>query len=411
MAHDTVLGFPLSPTQRRLWQLGQDGSVHNSVVVLRHPGKAQVEQIAARLLAAVRHHELLGAAFLLQSGLRFPTQVAGTQAPQLTSCTGDGEAARSLAQKELCTPFALATGPLLRVTLVVGENEYRLVLVAPALAADAGSLSVLGQELLGGPGRDAFAYSKIAAWQNQLQSEPEPLAVEFWSRAPALAPVLLPFFAGGGAFQPRALTLATPRLAPELLIVRFARLVARLARVPNLVLGVTESGRDLEELAYVQGHLAKTFAVQVDSEVDEGAAVSALTRYLGEARDFVDHFQPSADGPAPQVGVEIVPELADAAAVSREYALDAAERFWIKLCLQPGAGTAELLYDASHLDDASALVLRELVLSAFVDRPLESTPIAGVTRAVPPTDVLTRFYDCAARSPHAPALLRRGIAP
>jgi hypothetical protein len=109
-----------------------------------------------------------------------------------------------LAQEKAQTPFDLAQGPLLRLSLLqLGEQEHVLLLVMHHIISDGWSLGVLMHEVAvlyqayseGKPGSLpalAIQYADYAAWQREWLTE-EVLAeqLEYWRGQLAGVPALL----------------------------------------------------------------------------------------------------------------------------------------------------------------------------------------------------------------------------
>jgi hypothetical protein len=120
---------PLSPMQERLWFLDQlnpaAGRAYNMAGALRLEGDLDRAALARALDALVTRHESLRTTFPMAGGV--PTQHVGpdTQGCELAYCDlsllgeeARGEALAELSAVEAAWTFDLASGPLLRTTLV-----------------------------------------------------------------------------------------------------------------------------------------------------------------------------------------------------------------------------------------------------------------------------------------------------
>ncbi|HEX6861364.1 MAG TPA: condensation domain-containing protein, partial [Thermoanaerobaculia bacterium] len=237
-------GFRLSPQQRRLWQLqsalGERPLRARARVRIRGPLDPSL--LRAAVDDAVSRYEILRTTFPCPPGLTLPVQQIADQAPVLWhEAQAEGEAALDEIRETLeRDPFDFARGPLLRLALArIAEEEHVLILVLPALCADAATLRNLVREISGEGGSAPLQYVDLAEWQNDLlENEETAEGREHWeSWDPSLCRSLRFAFETAGTqedrFEPRS--LAVP-LEGEL--VRSARaLAAELdASLPTLFL-------------------------------------------------------------------------------------------------------------------------------------------------------------------------------
>lgn len=157
--------FPASHAQQRLWFLNRLDPQDPSYAVpgvFRLTGPLDVAALKAALDLLVRRHEALRTVFPERDGQ--PVQVIGEPYPvvlarrDLSALDGAERRARleALCDAEAAAPFDLATGPLLRGSLlVVGADEHVLLLTLHHIAADGWSVERLMDEL-------AVAYAALA---------------------------------------------------------------------------------------------------------------------------------------------------------------------------------------------------------------------------------------------------------
>ncbi len=146
---------PLSFAQERLWFLDRlEGAspVYNVPAVLRLSGRLRPDALATACREIVRRHEVLRTRFAEEGGR--PVQVIAQSCDlpwveiDLRSLPAPAAEARAVATAEARRPFALATGPLVRLRLLrLGEEEHVLVLVLHHIVSDAWSMGVLVREL------------------------------------------------------------------------------------------------------------------------------------------------------------------------------------------------------------------------------------------------------------------------
>nr|AID65224.1 nonribosomal peptide synthetase [Cystobacter fuscus] len=465
-------GFALSPNQRRLWSLQREGAPYNSVVVLGLKGRVDHARLQAALAEVLGQHDGLSSRFVQRSELRFPLQAPSTAgAPTLEVRRADEVSQRGrrevwiqlLALRGLHHSFDLASGPLLRATLVeLGETEHLLMLARPSLSGDAQAQCRFTEELLAAyAGRPldeepGLEHAQYAEWQNQLLAEPEPAAAEYWARATAqVKPLVLPFERlrreapflpaplvevrfDGERYLPGALLALARRweVTPgALLAAAWSAVAARWLEAPELVLGYQEPARSYDELKRVQGLVSKNLplAVPLDAQRSLEQAARSLQATLTQAGDWLEHFAWDARPETAEASLPVAFEFQDARLSAPggdapecqvERLVGASERFVLKLsCVEDTRGIAcDVIHDAHAVDAATAWLaarmvstllmgvsrapdapLRDLALLEASDFPLVDGP-DGAGEHLP--TVVELFEQCAARSPDAVALLQ-----
>ncbi|MDB9520160.1 amino acid adenylation domain-containing protein [Roseofilum reptotaenium CS-1145] len=164
--------LPLSWAQERLWILDQlegKSSVYNVPGAFRITGDLQVPILESALAEIIRRHEVLRTRFESLNGT--PVQVIdppvefelSIQDWQHLPLTQQQEQLNREIRREAQAPFDLATGPLLRVSLVrLSRTESVLLANLHHIICDGWSVGVLFQEL-------------STLYQAYLQGEPSPL--------------------------------------------------------------------------------------------------------------------------------------------------------------------------------------------------------------------------------------------
>ncbi|RKH27986.1 non-ribosomal peptide synthetase, partial [Corallococcus sp. CA041A] len=205
--------IPLSFAQQRLWLLDQlqpgDAS-YNIPTALRLTGQVDVESLRRAFEALVARHESLRTT--LSAAHEEPSQCiqppSGWELPviDLTSLPESQreEEARRAAATEAHRSFRLATGPLLRSTLVrLNEAEHLLLVTMHHIVSDGWSMGVLVRELAAF--YEAFSegkapslaplpvqYADFAMWQRQwLQGEALDAQLGYWKQQLSGAPAAL----------------------------------------------------------------------------------------------------------------------------------------------------------------------------------------------------------------------------
>ncbi|NTX06686.1 non-ribosomal peptide synthetase, partial [Myxococcus sp. CA040A] len=149
---------PLSFAQQRLWfldQLQPGTSLYNMPVALRLSGRLEHTAFERAVDELVRRHESLRTTFLAVEGephqVIHPALPGNLRVVDLTSRSAEQRAEETtrLAMEDASLPFDLASGPLMRTTLVVLEpNEHVLLLCMHHTISDGWSQAVLVRELV-----------------------------------------------------------------------------------------------------------------------------------------------------------------------------------------------------------------------------------------------------------------------
>ena len=455
MSRETVDGFRLSPTQRRLWGLmGQeDAGPFRVQAFVSLDGALDRELLADALARLVARHEILRTTFQRLPGMEAPLQVIAealeTRDRDLSGGDlppGDGWL-ESAAAEEFVRPLDVSRGPVLRALLLrLAPSRHGLLLTLPALCADSASLRLLTRELAAlyaaGTGGDAglaeaMQFADVAEWQNRLLESPESRSgLEFWrSRLSGLSAPTLPFAMGSpseGFFAPRSVRFEIPEAAihrlpsravelgveiEDLLLAAWRLLLARISGSPEIPVAYAAPGRRFEELENAVGPCARLLPLSAEAREDAPFSESArgCARIRREQEGWQDYFDRNAlraDGSTPaffpyafeaEAGLEV-----SAAGLDFEIRPGTAigDRFELALRVARGAEawTAAIDYDAGRfrLEDVRALSeeLKVLMLAAAADSetPANRLPILPASER---GRVLVEFNPVAAGSESA----------
>ncbi|HVO62722.1 MAG TPA: amino acid adenylation domain-containing protein [Terriglobales bacterium] len=301
---------PLSFAQQRLWFLDQFdpcSCAYNVARVFRLSGNLQQESLQRALNAIVDRHEVLRTTFRAIDGE--PRQIINAAEPvplhvvDLSELPGNERDARAheLIATEGTRPFNLASGPMLRATVLkLQVNEYILLLMTHHIASDGWSKGVLFQELA--TFYNAFLktqraalpelsiqYADFAAWQREwvngerLQGE-----LEYWKKQLEGAPALLelptdfprpsvPGFAGATeccifpgelAQQLKTLSQHNGTTLFTTLLAAFQVLLSRYSRQDAIVVGTPIAGRTRPELETLIGDFVNMLAIRTSLSGD-----------------------------------------------------------------------------------------------------------------------------------------------
>lgn len=189
MQQEIIQGYRLSPQQRHLWLLyHHDGGAvaYRAICVVRITGDLNRDLLRRAFDQVVAQHEILRTSFRLLQGMSIPVQVIdsegrGAFSMHDLSAFEDNEQ-RPRLERLLHEATSAEIGyerlPLLRATLVkLSATNHQLILIAPALCADALSLQHLLRQIADAyehsqsddaSQRETMQYADFAEWQNEL---------------------------------------------------------------------------------------------------------------------------------------------------------------------------------------------------------------------------------------------------
>ena len=324
MTEEIVEGFPLSPQQRRLWQLQRGGGAQGfrAQCAVEFVGELDPRALAAALRRVVRRQEILRTSFRLLPGMNVPLQVIEEGDAVAFDADADPyekmpreQFIERLFEEDAATQAPLERGPALRARVARTAAGGVLLLSLPALCADRSGLRNLAAEVARCCGTDAepseepVQYADISEGLNELLGSDETEAGrEYWRGLAPLPAARLPFERrAGAAFAPRAHTRrldprtlrglkaladAEGRSLEVLLLSAWHLLLWRLtAQSPTRVATLCD-GRGDAELADALGLFARH--LPVDCQLREGERLRDLMARVGkslaEARRRQDFF-------------------------------------------------------------------------------------------------------------------------
>jgi amino acid adenylation domain-containing protein len=322
--------FPLSFAQRQLWfldQLHAGSPLYNLAAAVRLVGTLQPDAFRLSLNEIVQRHETLRTTFITVAGQ--PVQMIAPEldlSPAYEDLTEHAPNERQqiveqLAAAEARRPFNLATGPLLRTTLIrLSATEHVLLLTMHHIIADGWSIGIFVRELavLYGAysaGLDSplaplpLQYADYAAWQHEwLQDDVLQAEVDYWRQQLAGAPTLLDLPTDRprpavASMQGRRLSFALSQdLAAQIktlsrregvtlyttLLAAFQVLLQRYTGQNQLVIGSPVANRDLGETADLIGFFVNTLVLHT-SLADNPSFHELLRRTSRTVKDAQSH--------------------------------------------------------------------------------------------------------------------------
>jgi acyl carrier protein len=298
--------LPLSFAQQRLWfldQLQAGGAAYNIATALRLTGSLNLAALAMGWAALVHRHEALRTTFPTVHGAAVQ-MIADSQAVplplidlQALAAAEQIAAVQHLAEAEAQRPFALAQGPLLRLTLVrLGKAEHVLLVTLHHIVADGWSMGIMIREVAAlyeacVCGRPSplpplpVQYADFAQWQRTwLQGKVLDAHLTYWQEQLAGAPAVLELptdrprppvqtFAGGvelfrlSAELTHALTTLSRQAGVTLfmaLLGAFATLLCRYSGQEDLVIGSPIANRTHRETEGLIGFFVNTLVLRLD---------------------------------------------------------------------------------------------------------------------------------------------------
>ncbi|MCB2198614.1 amino acid adenylation domain-containing protein [bacterium] len=308
---DSEEGYPLSPSQRRLWTLFQidPGSLAYTIQSgIRLEGELDQQSLRTAWQMLVERHEVLRSRYVLVGDEpRMKVDPPRAELPMVDlSSEVDPEATATIEMERLSgKPFDLTTGPLVRIALYrIGEENHLLALQLHHIVADAWSLDVLAGELQqlynslrSGEDTDLpalpFHYRDYASWaRDRLQQQGVETSLGYWTRKLADAPVpaelpgdrtrpMRRSFKGGTIFRSldqatqNSLESASRRYGTtpfSILLTALKVLVYRLSGERDVIVGTTVANRTIPELENQVGFYVNTLALRDQLHPDQGFA-------------------------------------------------------------------------------------------------------------------------------------------
>jgi amino acid adenylation domain-containing protein len=296
----------LSFAQQRLWfldQLEPGSASYNLPTAVRLRGHLDLASLERALGEVVRRHEILRTTFKSVEGQ--PVQVIHTAEPvklpvvdlQDRPESERESLAKELALEEARMPFDLASGPLLRVTLIaLGPEDHVAVLNMHHIITDGWSMELFVKEVV--VLYDSFTndrpsplpelgkqYADFAQWQRRwLQGAVLDAQLSYWVRALAGAPPVLQLPTDRPRQQAQTFRGAThaftldPILSDEIralgrregvtlfmtLLAAFDALLYGYSGEDDLVVGTNVANRNRSETDRLIGFFVNTLAIRAD---------------------------------------------------------------------------------------------------------------------------------------------------
>ncbi|MEC4817871.1 MAG: condensation domain-containing protein, partial [Scytonema sp. PMC 1069.18] len=335
---------PLSFAQQRLWflhQLDPSSPYYSELACLQLTGALNVDALEQSLNEIVRRHEALRTTFEIVEGQ--PAQVihptVTIELPVVNLCLMP-EAVQQAEIEQLTTeiarkPFDLASGPLLRVTLLqTDEQEYLLLFAIHHIAIDGWSIGVLIRELAAlyetssvkkiSPLPELpIQYADFAVWQRQsMQGELQKMQLSYWKQQLAGSSTLvLPTDRPRPPVQSFRGAVASFKLSPNLtdmlrslsnregvtlfmtLLAAFQTLLYRYTGLEDICIGSPIANRNQVEIQNLIGFFVNTLVLRTDLSGNP-----SFLKLLSRVREMCVSAYAHADIPFEQLVEKLQPE-------------------------------------------------------------------------------------------------------
>ena len=386
MENPATAGFWLSPQQKHVWSLQNDGRAYRSVCLLLMEGVASLNDLVSAIQRLVARHEILRTIYVRQPGMAYPFQVVlekSEPAIDLLDLKGKPEAEQVSRLNELFVAAQVRSqGP--ETTPVVTANAVALssdrcavVLSLPAMSADRSSLDIVAQELeqlargTQTPSEsEPLRYVQFAQWQNDLLEGDDGTANEglaFWNENSNEDPTIpIPNERKPqGDFSPQVsvceLESETLRRVqqfaakvsasnPEVFLAAWQSVLWRLMGQPLFKVGVVFDGREYDELHAAIGLLAKTIPIgaRFDGNFRFREVVEHVHATMSEAAAWQEYYAPGpADGDQPAVVFE-QRDSGDSSPVARVFTCNDPYKLKLSIANRSGRVTLNFHYDGSR---------------------------------------------------------------
>ena len=391
METPVTAGFWLSPQQKHVWALQQDGGTLRSVCQLRVDRPLKEASVLEGLRSLIGRHEILRTVYLRQPGMKYPFQAVLDQAePSLRTVDLSGlselqqnEKLDEVVHDEQVAVAAPDSSRILSAAFVIlGAERHYVVFSVPALTADAAALRILAGDLsrsLEGQtleaGEEPLRYVQFAQWQNELiegDDENSRKAREYWEGLAEATALPLPnetkapqarkeesLNRGLDAQTADSVRAAAGQLKvseAEVLFAAWQCVLWRLTAQSTFRVGLVSDSREYEELRGAVGLLAKILPVDARFEGDLRfrEVVEHVHSEIERAREWQEYYLPGTGFVEPPVAFEFA---------SGGKASDNEARVWVcnesyKLLLSVAAGAAGLdltfRYDGARISNLTA---------------------------------------------------------
>lgn len=331
MAAEVTAGYRLSPQQKRLWKLHQQGALCVAQCAITLEGSLDLERLKTVTKRILDRHEILRTTFPKLAGMKQAVQAVTDEAePEWKIWNGSTTNAIWTTAKS--TAFDLDNGPLVRCDLFARSHDEHVLFVSlPSLCADNHTLRNLFHELARAydpglpeePG-EVVQYLQYSEWQNDLVQEVGPEFSEaYWLKQEFLEnqPVTLPgenTATRPTAFTPQSIVLRLANVHDQLkaiahdsgiseaaiLLASWQTLLWRLSHEPGILLSLHCHGRIYEEMNESFGLYSRWLPVlgQPKADLQGHELFKNAEKSIQAAHEWQEYFAAEANEKALQIG-------------------------------------------------------------------------------------------------------------
>lgn len=329
MSHNTIIGFRLSPQQKRIENLQQDDHIYLSQAVISFEGEIRSDEIRRALAEVMQQHEILRTTFQRWSDSENSLQIIHETAslawerielremnPQAQE-TALARIARTAREEE----FDLMSEQTVKASLVwLAADRRTLILTIPSMRADGVTLQLIVTELAkvlrersqeAEAAHDPVRYVQFSEWQNGwLEDEEGEHDKELWQPGWATAGVQLPGlneFSDSQPFQPATMNTCWAAdlvqqiertaqqynaTASAVVLAAWHMLLRRLSNQEHITIGTLFDGRMDEDLKGLLGPCSRYLPVTMQLAEDDSLehALAQLSTVLAEVEATQDAF-------------------------------------------------------------------------------------------------------------------------
>ncbi|MEO0835372.1 MAG: amino acid adenylation domain-containing protein, partial [Cyanobacteria bacterium J06642_3] len=328
MPTPTLQGFQLSPQQKRLWSLQQDGSTYLTQGAIAIEGDLQPAKLKQAIKQIVFRHQILRTNFRRLPGVKLPVMTVRDDDAFLWQEIDSSS--RTLNLSELFNSareqvYNLETESSLRIYLYqIEPTSYILQIVLPALCGDYWTLKNLFNEIVDGYSNyhdrnqtEELQYVQFSEWQNQLLTDEDAAtAQQFWQQQQlsSLTQLRLPVENKPVKSSPRNIETVEIAISPEvtakletiaqkyqttsatILLACWQILIWRLTEESSISIETYCARRDYEEMHSIMGLLATCLPIKSDFTLDLTftEVLASLEETLESVQEWQDYFAPES---------------------------------------------------------------------------------------------------------------------
>lgn len=411
MSQQVIEGYQLSPQQKYLWSLCEDGDYlpYTAQCAILMEGSLDRNLLRTALRQVIERHEILRTTFEFLPDMTIPLQVVNS-ATEVSLEEFDFTGLLAAQQQNMLNDLLRHSARLLSSSpaanhvhfseVLLTQNKAALLVSIGSLCADTTTLKLFMRELaecyrasLRGdkPDSEPLQYADLAEWQNEsLQDNEAEVGIDYWRRQ-SLIDISLPHECRSEtevAFQPatpmslsidapliekiESLSLLNGVTLSATLLSTFYVVLSRLCSTTQFTIGVGFAGRNYDELLDAFGLFGRFLPInaQLHSNQTLPELANDLVASLTDAERWQEFFSPKShirfcfEFEETKPSIRVTSDLHFTLLSAQAYI----NRFKLLLrCLRQDDGSliAEWHYDAAYYDDEQVGRVTESWLTAL----------------------------------------------